>query len=53
MEDAVELRRLAEWYRAFAEVGRTEERAWRLKFAEALDARADEIERRAQSARDA
>ncbi len=52
MEDAVELRRLAEWYRAFAEVGRAEERAWRLKFADALDAKADELECRAQRSRD-
>lgn len=46
MDDASELRKLAEWYRAFAEVGRAEKRAERLKWAEYLDELADELERR-------
>ncbi len=46
MEDARELRRLAEWYRAFAEVGDPAARGDRLKFAEYLKRRAAELERR-------
>lgn len=45
MDDARELRRLADWYRAFAEVGILAERAGRLKFAEYLERRAAELER--------
>ncbi len=52
MEDAAELRRLAEWYRTFAAVGHPEEREWRLKFADALDEMADSLERQAQRSRD-
>ncbi len=48
MEDAEELRRLAEWYRAFAEVGHPDERPWRLKFADSLDEMADRFERQAK-----
>ena len=47
MEDPRELRKLAEWYRAFAEVGRIEERESRLKLAEYLERRAAELEKRA------
>lgn len=47
VEDAPELRRLADWYRAFAEVGNPGERAGRLKFAEYLERRAAELERAA------
>ena len=43
MEDPRELRKLAEWYRAFAEVGRIEERESRLKLAEYLERRAAEL----------
>ena len=45
MDDARQLRELAEWYRAFAEVGRTELRADRLKFADYLDRLAEQMER--------
>ncbi len=48
MEDAEELRGLAEWYRAFAEVGHPDERVWRLKFADALDDMADRFEGQAK-----
>jgi hypothetical protein len=48
VEDARELRRLAEWYRAFAELaGNAETRRDRLKMAEYLERKADELERRA------
>jgi len=47
MGDAPELRKLAEWYRAFSAVGRTDEREGRLRLAEYLDAKADELEQRA------
>jgi hypothetical protein len=46
MEDARELRKLAEWYRAFAEVGHSEYRDDRLKWAQYLERRADELEKR-------
>jgi hypothetical protein len=45
METPHDLRRLAAWYRSFAEVGHSDERAWRLKLADYLDRRADELER--------
>lgn len=51
MDDACELRKLAEWYRAFAGIGRSKERAERLKWAEYLDELADQMERRAARAR--
>jgi hypothetical protein len=47
MEDARELRNLAEWYRAFAEIGHSDEREGRLKLAEYLERRADELKERA------
>jgi hypothetical protein len=48
MEDPQELRKLAEWYRAFAEVaGSTAARLDRLKFAEYLERRAADLERQA------
>jgi hypothetical protein len=46
MENARDLRRLAEWYQAFAEVGRSEEREGRLKLAEYLERRAAQLEER-------
>ncbi len=46
-DDARELRRLAEWYRAFAVVGSAAARSDRLKFAENLEHLADELDRRA------
>ncbi|MGE5268315.1 MAG: hypothetical protein ACM3JG_01440 [Thiohalocapsa sp.] len=48
MENAQHLRDLAAWYRAFAEVGRSDERENRLRFAEYLERRADELEQRAE-----
>ena len=39
MGDAAELRKLAEWYRAFSAVGRTDEREGRLRLAEYLTRR--------------
>jgi hypothetical protein len=48
MEDARELRKLAEWYRAFAEIGHSDEREGRSRLAEYLERRADELEKRAQ-----
>ena len=47
MDDAQELRKLAEWYRAFAEVGHSAARRDRLKFAEYLERIAKELEKRA------
>jgi hypothetical protein len=44
VEDARELRKLAEWYRAFAEVGRSEHREGRLQLADYLERRARELE---------
>jgi hypothetical protein len=38
---------LSEWYRAFAEIGHSDEREGRLKLAEYLERRADELEKRA------
>jgi hypothetical protein len=46
VEDARELRKLAEWYRAFAEVGHSEHREDRLKLAEYLERRAAELDNR-------
>jgi hypothetical protein len=48
MDDARELRKLAEWYRAFAEVGHSTKRADRLKFADYLEHRAEELESNAE-----
>ena len=47
MDDVAELRRLAEWYRAFAAIGSADQRENRLKMAEYLERRAAELERRA------
>lgn len=47
MEDARQLRELARWYRAFAEVGDRMARPDRLRYAEYLERRADELERTA------
>ena len=47
MEDARELRMLAEWYRAFAEVGHSDQREDRLWMAQYLERKADELEQRA------
>lgn len=47
MEDARELRKLADWYRAFAELAGSETaRRDRLQFAEFLERRAAELEKR-------
>jgi hypothetical protein len=46
LEDPRELRKLAEWYRAFAEVGLSEHREGRLKLAEYFDRKANELEKR-------
>jgi hypothetical protein len=43
LKDALELRKLAEWYRAFAEVRLSEHREDRLQLADYLDRRADEL----------
>lgn len=48
MGDAQELRKLAGWYRAFAEVGDASARCNRLQFAEYLDHKAEELERKEQ-----
>ena len=48
MDDPAELRKLAEWYRAFAAVGSADQREGRLRMAEHLEHRAEELERRAQ-----
>ncbi|HTT82933.1 MAG TPA: hypothetical protein VMF67_05600 [Rhizomicrobium sp.] len=44
MERPQQLRKLADWYRGFAEAGRDEDRAWRIGFAEYLEKVAAEIE---------
>jgi len=46
MDDAGELRNLAEWYRAFAEVGCSGQRESRLRWAEYLESKAEELARR-------
>jgi hypothetical protein len=47
LEDARELRKLAEWYRAFAELtGSAVERQRRLAHADYLERRAEELEKR-------
>jgi hypothetical protein len=48
MEKPHDLRRLAEWYRSFAEIGHSDEREWRLKLADYLDRKAEELERSAE-----
>jgi hypothetical protein len=45
VDDPRELRKLAEWYRTFAEVGRSEHRDARLNWAAYLERRADALER--------
>jgi hypothetical protein len=47
MDDPNELRKLAEWYRAFAKIGSADQREGRLKLAEYLERKAEELERRA------
>jgi hypothetical protein len=44
VENERELRTLAEWYRAFAEVGHSDQREDRLWMAEYLERKADELE---------
>lgn len=44
LEQPCSLRKLAAWYRGMADVGHTDERAWRIGFAEYLEKRANEIE---------
>jgi len=46
MDDIEELRKLAEWYRAFAEVGASDQRENRLRMAEFLERRAADLERK-------
>jgi hypothetical protein len=46
-EDPGELRRLADWYRFFAEIGDPAARSDRLRMADYLERRAAELERRA------
>jgi hypothetical protein len=46
LDDARELRKLAEWYRAFAEVGNSAARCDRLKLARYLELRANEVQKR-------
>ena len=48
-EDTRALRRLADWYRGFAEVRHSKDRKVRLKLAEYLDRKAAEPEKRRQS----
>ena len=48
MEDPRDLRRLAEWYRRMGEIGHTDDRAWRVSFADYLERRAREIEQPGQ-----
>jgi hypothetical protein len=47
VEDARELLMLAEWYRAFAEVGHSDQREDRRWMAAYLERKADELEQRA------
>jgi hypothetical protein len=47
LDDPQELRKLAEWYRAFAEVGNSASRRDRLELAEYLERRANELEKQA------
>ena len=48
MDDPNELRKLAEWYRAFAKVGSADQREHRLEFGDYLERRAQELEERAR-----
>ena len=50
VDDPKELRKLAEWYRAFAKVGSADRRADRLKMAEYLDRKANALEQHAKNA---
>ena len=52
MDDAHELRKLAEWYRSFAEVGHSANRVERLRFAEYLKRRAEEVAEKPKRAAD-
>jgi hypothetical protein len=47
-DDPEHLRRLAAWFRAFAEVGHTDYREDRLNWAEYLERRADALEQAAK-----
>ena len=49
MNDARQLRKLAAWYRSFAEVGHPNGRLGRLRYAVYLERKADELERLAAS----
>jgi hypothetical protein len=48
LEDARELRKLADWYRAFAEVGNSAARRSQLEFAEYLERQANGLEKHAK-----
>ena len=45
MEDPHNLRKLAEWYRSMAEIGHSDDRVWRISFADYLERRAREAEK--------
>jgi hypothetical protein len=51
MDEPFELRKLAVWYRAFAEVGHPDYREERLKWADEFEEMADEFERLATKKR--
>jgi hypothetical protein len=51
MDEPFELRKLAVWYRAFAEVGHPDYREERLEWADELEEMADEFERLATKKR--
>jgi hypothetical protein len=44
MQQPDELRKMAEWYRGYAAVGRDEDRQWRIGFAKYLEKLAADIE---------
>ena len=49
MENSRDLRRLAEWYRAIAELGHSDEREGRLKLAKYLERKAAQLDERKSS----
>jgi len=44
MENPHDLRKLAAWYHRMAEIGHSDDRAWRMSFADYLERRAREAE---------
>jgi len=52
LTEAARLRRRAQWYREFAQLGNSQEKEWRLQIAEYFDRLADQAEKDAQASDD-